>query len=312
MPPPTPERLEHTSTLHIIFACLLPIVAAGISTSWKLLALTDDGFFTWLVFKLNSPISATLSLLAFAPVYLHFNFQAGERYLASTRYFLLIVVLVCDFIFMSISHAYLLFSTWAMEEDVPKYETSPLHSMAVQVLLLCCYTSVIVPICGKMFWMAVSLVGTRAPMTSLQHERFMYFATVVCDVHQLMFVRELVMRLDSLVIFSLILLKDFSYIMYQFGVKAHPAWYTLVFGLFHPDGLIDAGECKCLVRAMKAIECVGKLMECPHVLSSWHRVIIDAGYKEMAEAPSNKMTFLCWHTLVHICRLPNALSGNFA
>eukprot|EP00971_Amphidinium_carterae_P042618 837942-Amphidinium_carterae.1 len=115
-------------------------------------------------------------------------------------------------------------------------------------------------------------------MQDLQHQRFIYFATVICDMHRLVYSRELFANLNSMLLFYAILLKDFNYMIYQFGIKAHPLWQTLMVGIFHPDGITQAGgqQGRALMAAMKLIQFFAELMEFPKTWLSWHRETIDA------------------------------------
>ena len=51
----------------------------------------------------------------------------------------------------------------------------------------------------------------------------LYFATVILDMHRYMYVREMLYMTDSIPIVAFMVLKDFAYDVYHFGVSSSPA-----------------------------------------------------------------------------------------
>jgi len=318
MPPATPERKEYTVRLHALLVALMFCANLILALLWLSLGLHDEGVVTWLLYKVNFPVSALLSFVAFAPLYLKMNFQKDKRSLALRRYILLSLVLVCDVFFIATSHAYVFFFRHAMEEWIPELEGNFILKNGVQVALVLGFTMVYMPLLGKIWWLGIYLVDKMAPMPDLQHQRFVYFATVICDMHRLMYSRELFVNLDSYLLFYLILCKDFCYMMYQFGIKAHPLWQTLVVGIFHPDGLVPSRTAGSLMlTGMKVIRVFAELMEMPKLWLSWNRTVIDAGFDAKSGGGEGggqvgNITYFCCDTLVEIRNLPSAFAGKYA
>mmetsp|Transcript_34044 Transcript_34044/g.79625 ORF Transcript_34044/g.79625 Transcript_34044/m.79625 type:complete len:1032 (-) Transcript_34044:158-3253(-) len=313
MPPPTPERKEYTARLHLLMVAMMFLFNVLLAVLWLGLELHNEGVATWLLYKVNFPVSALLTFVAFSPLYLKMNYEVEKRPLARRRYVLLSLVLVCDVFFIATSHAYVFFFRYAMEEWVPELEGNFILQNGAQVALVLGFTMLYMPLLGKIWWFGIYLVDKLAPMPDLQHQQFIYFATVICDMHRLMYSRELFVNLDSYYLFYLILLKDFSYMMYQFGIKAHPMWQTLVVGIFHPEGLARPGKRGGLILfGMKMVRCFAEMMEMPKLWLSWNRTIIDAGFSDEDGGQLGNISYFCCDTLIEIQNLPSAFSGKYA
>ena len=313
MPRPTPRYAYYTQILHVIFTFMMIGFTSMMSFLWVAFGLHDEGTLSWLLFKANFPVGASTAFITFGPLYLCMNYDRGSRWFAMKRYILLTIVHICDVLLITASHAYVFFFNHVMEEWMPEFEDNFVVHNLLQLLLVSGYTLGFMPLLGKVFWFGVLLVDKFAPMNDLQHEWFIYFSTVICDMHRLMYSRELFVNLNSHFLFYLILAKDVNYVLYQFVIKAHPLWQTFIIGMFHPDGMTTRnGASWWMLRSMRVVRCLSEAMECPKVWLSWHRATIDAGFKSTEDAPTTQFNFFCCDTMVQMKNLPSPFSGKFS
>ncbi|CAE8602563.1 unnamed protein product [Polarella glacialis] len=304
MPVPSPARGTYTPLLHMIVVVLLTTYNASMGLLWWALGLHTKEHLSYFLFKLNFPTAAILTFVTWMLPYICLNYKKADRFLAAKRYLLLVVVLVCDIAFIATSHAYVWVFNYTSEHVLP--DLSDFTSQVIQIALVCGFIWIYMPLLGKIWWVGIFLLDKFAPMDDLQHQRFVYFATVICDVHRLMYSRELFVHLDSYIVFYGLLCKDFAWLFYQVVIKSLVTWQTFIFGVFHTDGQGWRIQDDCLRKFRNT-------MEYPRRWLAWNHHVIDAGYRdEEGNMTGRQVSMFCCDMVIIIRNVPRPFSDSFA
>ncbi len=102
----------------------------------------------------------------------------------------------------------------------------------VDLGLVCGFTQVYMPLLGKCWGLAIYLMDSFAPMPDEVRQRLFYLATLILDMHRVMYLRQIFTGLRSPYMFFLILLKDAAYEYYHFALKTDANYGTLVLLIF--------------------------------------------------------------------------------
>ena len=219
MPTPSPMRGWMTLANHAFFASAAVMLNTLIHVGWWAADLLHSDSTTWNLMKLNFPVTASVGLVVWCPLYLFTNFTE-ERFFAFKRYVILVIVLVGDLFFISTSLVYTFVFFMFQRGELGYYPETWLAARACEVGWIVGFSSVYMVLLGKIWQLAIFLCNRFAPMDDLQHQRFLYFATVILDMHRIMYSREIFTGLKGYLLFFLVVGKDFMHSMYHFAIKA--------------------------------------------------------------------------------------------
>merc|ERR1719265_1723817 len=111
-----------------------------------------------------------------------------DRLKAFVRYVLLCVVIIGDLIFIATSLVYVWFVFYMKTNP---YELSDTMQLVMQLVLVFCFGNVYIPLLGKIWWVAIMLIDQLCPMDVLKRQRLFYFATLILDMHRIMYARQI-------------------------------------------------------------------------------------------------------------------------
>eukprot|EP00928_Gymnodinium_smaydae_P091485 TRINITY_DN7519_c0_g1_i1.p1 TRINITY_DN7519_c0_g1~~TRINITY_DN7519_c0_g1_i1.p1 ORF type:complete len:651 (-),score=95.54 TRINITY_DN7519_c0_g1_i1:424-2376(-) len=308
---------KHSTTLstvyiawiHGLLVLFMVSFNVGLGLLWWALDLHDKELVTWMLFKINFPASATLSFVAWAPFCICLNYSYGERSFAFKRYVLLVVILVLDVIFIATSLAYVWAYMYVSKNVLPHHVW--LERQAIQSCLVVGFTVGYMTALGKIWQLGIFLMDRIAPMEDLKRQRFVFFATVICDMHRVLYCRELFANLEVLYVFYVFLLNEFTYLMYQFALKSTLVYQTYYIRMFEPEQ--SSAELSAFIKlGIMVVRHAARLLQAPGLIMAWAKVDIDAGFDTECEAFVKTVYFFCADVRITIRNLPSVSIGRIA
>jgi hypothetical protein len=317
---PLPERpygMGH-HLIHGALAFSFPAMSIVLSLIWKATGLVEEGDpatgeaggDTWAIIKLNLPMGASGALVAWMPFYILFMWKQN-RFFAFKRYIILTVILVGDLFFIATSHVYVYYffeyqrdpATATLSQD------SPVTAGLIEMGWIFGFTLLYMKLLGKIWEFAVFMMHYVAPMEDYQHQRLVFFATVILDMHRIMYSREIFTGLKTFVMFYIILVYYFSYDFYQFGIKSWTSWQALIMMMWLPHDQqteVHLSTKPWVNKLLKVFKVYSDILEWPKRLLVIFHWDIDAGGDP---GHSKTVTFFNCDNMIFIKNAPSCLVG---
>ena len=153
------------------------------------------------------------------------QYKKSERYFATKRFVVIVVILVADLIFISSSHAIVLGFKSSSEWDFGLPDAH-IARVVVDLLWVLGFTQVYMPFLAKVWQIGLFLFDSMAPFPEVIRQRMLYFATVILDMHRYMYLREM-LYMARVEVVAFVVLKDMVFDIYHFGIKSSPAFQSL-------------------------------------------------------------------------------------
>jgi hypothetical protein len=311
MPTPSPMRPWMTLGNHAFFAFAACLVNTIIHVLWWALDLLHEGSLTWSLLKLNFPVTTALGLVVWCPLYLFTNFTQ-DRFFAFKRYVILVIVLVGDLFFISTSLVYTYLFFMFQRGELGWYPETWIGARGCEVAWILGFSWVYMILLGKIWQFAIFLCNKFAPMEDLQHQRFLYFATVILDMHRIMYSREIFMGIKGYLLFALAMGWTFWFHIWYFAIKATATFQAGVIITFLTKGgtkpQIFANVC--MDRTVNAFKCIAECLEpLKNCIATFHWTI-DGGYRTFGP-DQDKTTvhlFVC-DTMMHLKNVPSTFAN---
>jgi len=314
MPTPTPIRGWMTMANHAFFAFAACLVNTLIHVLWWALDVLHEEGLTWNLLKLNFPITASLGLVVWCPLYLFTNYTR-DRWFAFKRYLILVIVLVGDLFFISTSLVYTFFFFKFQRNELGWHPESWIAERGCEVAWIVGFSIFYMALLGKIWQFAIWLCNKFAPMDDLQHQRFLYFATVILDMHRIMYSRQIFMGLHGYLIFCLALGKGFLHNMVHFAIKSTPTYQAGTMITFLTKGEGKKGKKHQIFeniwvdRFVKALTTFDWVVGIPNRMLAVFHWDIDAGYRNFTDQKKTKLRYFCCDTMMHLKNLPSTYSN---
>ncbi|CAK8987648.1 Lipase_3 domain-containing protein [Durusdinium trenchii] len=306
---PEPAK-GHRKWLYWLLAIMWPLFSFLIHMLWLAVNTvgSDDA---WGLMKLNFPVGASAAVFAWMPLCLYGQYSREERFFATKRFVVIIVILVADLIFISSSHlVLLLFKAFG---DGEFGAPDPLVRAIVELAFLLGFMQVYLPLLGKVWQIGLLLFDTLAPMKDLQRQRMLYFATVILDMHRYMYVREMMYATDSVTVVICMVFKDFVYDVYNFGMCSSPAlqsaWLMGVptWKLFLGASEVRVASSRIYETCIFVVKLLSDFLELPRCLTRVFTWTIDCGYPKHTSSKS----FCFAETEVKLVNVPSDFGAEF-
>jgi hypothetical protein len=308
MPHPYPVKEFFRYANPVIFI----LIGGSLNTMWNVIWwMTDNihsGDDTWLLLKMNLPLTAFGAAILWLPIYIGCSWSAGYRWKAFKRYCLLVFVVVGDLIFIGSSLVYV-YWFFQVQQDAEDRGATYVEKRGIEIGMIMGFTTVYMPLLGKIWWFAIGLLDYVVPMDELKRQRFLYFATVILDMHRVMYSRQIFAGLKEPWVFFLVLVKDFTYDLYQFGLKTSPEWDVMVCMLFKRKNPYRFQVNKVKSCLLSFIKFIAIKMHFPkHLLACFH-YRVDCGFDDYEEGSKDShhedVHFFCCDTEITLHNLPD-------
>jgi hypothetical protein len=317
---PLPERpygMGH-HLVHGLLAFSFPAMSIVLSLIWKAAGLVEEGDTatgeaaegTWEIIKLNLPMGASGALVAWMPIYILFMWKQ-HRFFAFKRYIILTVILVGDLFFIATSHVYVFyfFEYQRAASTATLHEENPMMAGLIEMGWIFGFTLAYMKVLGKIWEFAVFMMHYVAPMEDYQHQRLLFFATVILDMHRIMYSREIFTGLKTYTMFYIILVYYFTYDFYQFGIKSWTSWQALIMMMWLPHDQqteVQLSNKPWVNKLLKFFKVYSDILEWPKRLLVIFHWDIDAGG---APGHSKTVTFFNCDNMIFIKNAPSCLVG---